>query len=108
MITVPVSALSDSDDAGNAITPEVGDMVDLGKAQAEVTAINGENASLCIKAVNGKAVADDSKCEAGEDEQEGDDKPSADPSDIQSASGDHKMRAKLQRAMAKADKESGY
>ena len=71
MITVPKSALTDADDAGAAIAPEVGDTVDLVKAQAKVMSIDGDNYSLSIESVNGQPIAsmgdgDNDEAEDGE------------------------------------------
>ena len=73
MITVPKSALTDADDAGAAIAPEVGDTVDLGKAQAKVMSIDGDKYCLEIATVNGEPVTagGDEDNDAAEDSKEG-------------------------------------
>lgn len=72
MPSAPLSALSQKDDAGDSVAPEVGDVVDFGKATAKVTAINGDNADFVIQSVNGVPV----KCgESGGDAADEDDGP---------------------------------
>ena len=98
MTTVPLSALSQTDDAGESVSPEVGDMVDLGKAKAKVDSIDGDTVTLSITEVNGKAVTVAKAVEADDDE---------DADSMESAVGDagHKAMSKmLQREMRKADK----
>ena len=62
MITVPKSALIDADDAGETLSPEVGDSIDLGGVKAKVRAIKGDNYDLDVESVNGAAI------ECGKDE----------------------------------------
>lgn len=100
MPTVPLSALSQTDDAGQDVTPEVGDVLDLGKAKARVDSIDGKFATLCLTEVNGKAATEHVAAdEPDEDEDE----------NMDSAMGDagHKAMGKmLQREMRSADRRS--
>lgn len=107
MITVNKSALSDSDESGEAIMPEVGDMVDLGKAKAKVASIDGDTYSLEILEVNGQPATYAEKAEM-EDEEESDD--SDEPSDDSAAKPDdmEAMRAILMKKAERADKKAGF
>lgn len=97
MITVNKSALSDSDESGEAIMPEVGDMVDLGKAKAKVASIDGDTYSLEILEVNGQPATYAEKAEMEDDSGESDD------SDDMEA-----MRAILMKKAERADKKAGF
>lgn len=99
MITVNKSALSDSDESGEAIMPEVGDMVDLGKAKAKVSAINGDDYSLEILEINGQPAAYGKKDEPSESD---DETMESDDSDLES------MGAKLLAKAERADKRAGF
>jgi len=109
MITVNKSALSDSDESGEAIMPEVGDMVDLGKAKAKVASIDGDNYGLEILEINGqpaaygnKAKAEDEDMDESDDSDESPDANAAKPDDMEA------MRAVLLKKAAKADKRAGF
>ena len=108
MITVNKSALSDSDESGEAIMPEVGDMVDLGKAKAKVASIDGDTYSLEILEVNGQPATYAEKAEMEDDSGESDDSDempdanAAKPDDMEA------MRAILMKKAERADKKAGF
>ena len=58
MITVPKSAIEESDDSGEAVSPGVGDTVTLEHVTAKVTAVKGDSYELEVQSVNG--------CDCGE------------------------------------------
>lgn len=106
MTTVPLSAISQTDDSGAKVDPEVGDVVDLGNAKATVESIKDGNAVLNLVEVNGEKVSDESPDDSGATPDDGDD-----GGDMQSAIGDAGQKAMgkmLMREAGKADKEAGY
>lgn len=103
MPSAPLSALSQKDDAGESVAPEVGDVVDFGKATAKVTAINGDNADFEIQSINGVPV----KCDPagdGADEDDGGDEAVENP-----ATGEpmNDEGAALMNAAARQDRKNG-
>ncbi len=103
MMTVPLSAVSETDDAGASISPSVGDMVDLGKAQAKVVSIDGDTASLEVESVNGQ------KC-MGADAEDAEDGADEAPEGIEDAvalAGDKAMAAKLFAKASRSDTRKG-
>lgn len=105
MTTVPLSSLSQSDDAGEAVAPEVGDVIDLGKARARVDSIDGDSATLVLTEVNGEAVEAPASDEAeAPDDGEDDNGMEAAVNDAGNAA----MRKNLMRKMRSADKKSGF
>lgn len=69
MITIPQAALASPDDKGEPVSPEVGDVVNLGGVQAKVTGVDGDNCTLEVESINGaKCIGED-----GADDDEGND-----------------------------------
>lgn len=99
MITVPVATLSEQGDDGKPMTPEVGDTVDLGGAKALVRSIDGENASIDIKEINGQPV------DCGEGQADTPDEMETDGDDAAGLSPEG--RSLLRKAGA-VDHQSGY
>lgn len=99
MITVSKAALADTDDTGEAIAPEVGDMVDLGKAKAKVSAINGDDYSLEITEINGQPAT---YCKKEEPDESDDEKPESDDADMET------MGKNLLAKAERADKRAGF
>lgn len=99
MITVNKSALSDTDDTGESVAPEVGDMVDLGKAKARVASIDGDNYGLEILEVNGQPATYGKKEEPDESD---DEKPESDDADMET------MGKNLLAKAERADKRAGF
>jgi hypothetical protein len=102
MLTVPLSALSQPDDSGKDVMPEVGDTVDLSRATAVIKSIDGDKAEISMMSIN-DAMCDD-----------GDGPDSEGPSDddtTESAIGNagmEAMKAKLMKAAASQDMKAGY
>lgn len=101
MPTAPLSALCQPDDSGESVNPEVGDVVDFGKATAKVTAINGDSADFVIQSVNGVPVKD------GQPDDEPDDSPDEVVDDPATGEPMSAEGAALMNAAARNDRKNG-
>ena len=93
MIKIPVEALSSEDEAGEAMSPEVGDMVQLGVVEGEIRSMDGDGmVHVELKTAGGQPI-EYSEGEAEEAEE-----------DVEVVS-DEDMEAQLLAAAQKADEE---
>jgi len=90
MIKIPVEALSSEDEAGEAMSPEVGDMVQLGVVEGEIRSMDGDGmVHVELKTAGGQPI------EYAEEEAK---------EDVEEVS-DEDMEAQLLAAAQQADEE---
>ena len=67
MITIPKSAVTESDDGGESVAPAVGDTVNLSNVTAKVVGEDGDNFKVEVQSVNGCDCGEGEMDDAGEE-----------------------------------------